>query len=101
MSFLHYINRTLNSSRSLILFVVFAGFFFLRTTFLPLAYDDYAYAFIWDGEHGGNLEQMNTGIPEFESRQRVESLNDIFTSMESHYFTLSGSENPPSMWRIR
>ena len=90
MSFLHYINRTLNSSRSLILFVVFAGFFFLRTTFLPLAYDDYAYAFIWDGEHCGNLEQMNTCIPEFEGRQRVESLNDIFTSMESHYFTWGG-----------
>ena len=90
MSFLHYINRTLNSSRSLILFVVFAGFFFLRTTFLPLAYDDYAYAFIWDGEHCGNLEQMNTCIPEFEGRQRVESLNDIVQSMESYYFTWSG-----------
>ena len=90
MSFLRYINRTMNSSRSLILFVTFAGFFFVRTALLPLSHDDYAYAFIWDGEHGGNLEAMNFGSPELETRQRVESLNDIVRSMESHYFTWGG-----------
>lgn len=90
MSFLQYINRTLNSSRSMILFVTFAGFFFVRTTLLPLSHDDYAYAFIWDGAHGGNLEAMNFGSPELENRQRVESLNDIVRSMESHYFTWGG-----------
>ena len=90
MSFLQYINRTLNSSRSLILFVIFAGFFFVRTTLLPLSHDDYAYAFIWDGAHGGNLEAMQFGTPEVETRQRVESLNDIVRSMESHYFTWGG-----------
>lgn len=90
MSFFQYINRTLNSSRSLILFVTFAGFFFVRTTLLPLSHDDYAYAFIWDGEHGGNLEAMQVGSPEVETRQRVESLNDIVRSMESHYFTWGG-----------
>ena len=90
MSFFQWINQTLNSSRSLILFVVFAGFFFVRTTLLPLSHDDYAYAFIWDGEHGGNLEQMQFGSEEVETRQRVESLNDIYQSMESHYFTWGG-----------
>ncbi len=90
MTFFQFINQTLNSSRSLILFVIFAGFFFLRTTFLPLSHDDYAYAFIWDGANGGNLEQMHFGSEEVENRQRVESLNDIFQSMESHYFTWGG-----------
>lgn len=90
MSFLQYINQTLNSSRSLILFVIFAGFFFVRTTLLPLSHDDYAYAFIWDGAHGGNLEQMQFGSPEVETRQRVESFSDIYQSIESHYFTWGG-----------
>ncbi|MBR4903766.1 MAG: hypothetical protein IKZ53_03775 [Selenomonadaceae bacterium] len=90
MTFFQWINQTLNSSRSLILFLIFAGFFFVRTTLLPLSHDDYAYAFIWDGVHGGNLEQMQFGSPEVETRQRVESLNDIFQSMESHYFTWGG-----------
>lgn len=90
MSFLQYINRTLNSSRSMILFVIFAGFFFIRTTLLPLSHDDYAYAFIWDGAHGGNLEAMNFGTPELETRERVNSLNDIIRSMESHYSTWGG-----------
>ena len=74
----------------MILFVTFAGFFFVRTTLLPLSHDDYAYAFIWDGAHGGNLEAMNFGTPELETRQRVESLSDIIRSMESHYFTWGG-----------
>ncbi len=90
MTFFQWINQTLNSSRSLILFVTFAGFFFLRTTFLPLSHDDYAYAFIWDGANGGNLEQMYFGSEEVETRRRVDSLNDIFQSMESHYFTWGG-----------
>ena len=74
----------------MILFVIFAGFFFIRTTLLPLSHDDYAYAFIWDGAHGGNLEAMNFGTPELETRERVNSLNDIIRSMESHYFTWGG-----------
>lgn len=90
MSFLSYINRTLNSSRSMILFVMFAGFFFLRTTLLPLSHDDYAYAFIWDGANGGNLDAMHNGSPEIQSRQRVDSFGDILQSMESHYFTWGG-----------
>ena len=86
MSLFQYLYRTMNSSRSLILFVAFAGFFFVRTTLMPLAYDDYAYAFIWDGEHGGNLEAMQSA----KNLQRVESFSDIVQSMYSCYFTWSG-----------
>jgi len=90
LSFFQYINRTLNSSRSLILFALFAGYFFVRTTLLPFAHDDFCYAFIWDGDHGGNLALMQTGSPEVEYRQRVESFADIIQSQWSHYFTWGG-----------
>jgi len=85
-----YFSRTLHSSQALILFAAITGFFFLRTMFLPLSHDDFAYAFIWDGEHGGNLEAMQFGTPEIEHRERVSSLGDIFDSMTSHYFTWGG-----------
>lgn len=90
MGVLRQLAQTIDSSRSLILFVLFAGFFFVRTTFLPLMYDDYAYAFIWDGAHGGNLEGMQFGSPELEHRKRISSFADILDSLESYYFTWSG-----------
>lgn len=65
----------------------FVGYFFLRNIFMPLAYDDYAYAFIWDGEHGGNLDAMQI---ENSQRERVKSFSDIFISQWSHYFTWGG-----------
>lgn len=52
---------------------------------MPLCYDDYAYAFIWDGEHGGNLDAMEIG-----ERQRVQSFGDIIQSQFSHYMTWGG-----------
>ena len=90
MNFLQHVNRTLNSSQSLILFAAFAGFFFVRTTLLPLSHDDFAYAFVWDGEYGGNLEAMQVGSPAVEYRERVSSLADVFRSMSSYYFTWGG-----------
>ena len=90
MKFLQHVNRTLNSSQSLILFATFAGFFFLRTMFLPLSHDDFAYAFVWDGDHGGNLEAMQVGSPDVEYRERVSSLADVFRSMSSYYLTWGG-----------
>ena len=63
----------------------FAGYFFLRNIFMPLCYDDYAYAFVWDGEHGGNLDAMEIG-----ERQRVQSFGDIIQSQLSHYLTWGG-----------
>jgi len=82
--------QTMDSSRSLILFVAFAGFFFVRTALCPLSHDDYGYAFIWDGAHGGNLEAMQFGSPEIEHRDRIESFGDIFKSLTSHYFDWGG-----------
>ena len=82
--------QTIDSSRSMILFIAFAGFFFVRTALCPLSHDDYGYAFIWDGAHGGNLEAMQFGSPEIEHRDRVESFGDIFKSLESHYFDWGG-----------
>ena len=82
--------QTIDSSRSMILFAAFAGFFFVRTALCPLSHDDYGYAFIWDGAHGGNLEAMQFGSPEIEHRDRVESFGDIFKSLTSHYFDWGG-----------
>ncbi|MBR0261205.1 MAG: hypothetical protein IJQ85_05355 [Selenomonadaceae bacterium] len=82
--------QTMDSSRSMILFAAFAGFFFVRTALCPLSHDDYGYAFIWDGAHGGNLEAMQFGSPEIEHRDRIESFSDIFKSLTSHYFDWGG-----------
>ena len=90
MSLFQYINRTLNSSRSLILFAIFAGYFFVRMSLMPLGYDDYSYSFIWDAEHGGNLDGMQIGSPEIEHRDRVESFADIVQSQWNHYFSWGG-----------
>ena len=46
--------------------------------------DDFSYAFIWDGEHWGNLMD-NIG-----PRERINSLYDILVSQWSHYFTWGG-----------
>ncbi len=90
MNFLQHVNRTLNSSQSFILFAAFAGFFFVRTMLLPLSHDDFAYAFVWDGEYGGNLDAMQVGSSAVEYRERVSSLADVFRSMSSYYFTWGG-----------
>ena len=67
-----------------IILTLFAGFFFLLNLLMPFAGDDYSYAFIWDGEHGGNF------IDGMGERQRVESFTDILISQWSHYFTWGG-----------
>ena len=66
------------------LFVFGAGVFLWRTILLPMVADDYSYAFIWDGANAGNLMD---GIG---PRERINSLQDIFTSQLSHYFTWGG-----------
>ena len=66
---------------------IFIGYFFARNIFMPLCYDDYAYAFIWDGTHGGNLDAMQIDNSQ---RVRVENLSDILISQYSHYFNWGG-----------
>lgn len=48
--------------------------------------DDYIHSFIWDGEHGGNLD----GIQDGHTWIRITSLSDIFMSVSSMYMTWSG-----------
>lgn len=69
-----------------IIFIVFLGIFFIRNLLTPIIADDYSYAFIWDGEHWGNLiDGINP-----ENLHRVENLSDIFVSQWQHYFTWGG-----------
>lgn len=72
-----------------VLLLLFAVPFLFRNLLLPLVGDDFSYAFIWDGEHWGNLMD-NIG-----PRERISSLYDILVSQWSHYFTWGG--RTPSM----
>ena len=90
MKIFRRIIESMNTARATGLFVLFMIFFFVRTTLMPLANDDYSYAFIWDGEHGGNLAGMQFGSFDIERRERVDSFADIAQSMWSHYFTWGG-----------
>lgn len=74
----------------LLLFVVP---FFVRNLLLPMVADDFSYAFIWDGEHDGNLMD-NIG-----QRERIAGFADILASQWSHYFTWGG--RTPSMCCIQ
>ena len=67
----------------------FAVPFLIRNLLMPLAADDFSYAFIWDGEHWGNL------MDRIGRREPIDSLGDILVSQWSHYFTWGG--RTPSM----
>ena len=71
-----------------LLIIAVAACFMLHNFLTPLVNDDYSYAFIWDGEHGGNL------IDGIGQRERVNSFSDIFQSQWSHYFTWGGRVIP-------
>lgn len=66
------------------IFVLFASFFAAINFITPFIADDISYAFIWDGEHYGNLMD---GIGK---REKISSLADIFISQYSHYFWWGG-----------
>ena len=76
-----------------VLLLFFAVPFLIRNLLLPMVGDDFSYAFIWDGEHWGNLMD-NIG-----PRERICSLYDILVSQWSHYFTWGG--RTPSMFFIQ
>ena len=63
--------------------LIFGLIFFWRSQLMPMSGDDYAYAFIWNSEHGGNL------LDDIGPRQRLESLGDIVISQWNHYFSHS------------
>jgi len=64
--------------------LIFGLIFFWRSQLMPMSGDDYAYAFIWNSEHGGNL------LDDIGPRQRLESLGDIVISQWNHYFSWGG-----------
>ncbi|MBQ9478253.1 MAG: hypothetical protein IJU71_01745 [Selenomonadaceae bacterium] len=66
-------------------FLILALIFFVRNCLLPLAADDYSYAFIWDGDGRGNILE---GVPD--TIERVDSIGDLIASQWSHYMTWGG-----------
>ena len=64
--------------------IFFAGIFFVMNLLTPNFTDDYAYSFVWDGEHDGNF-QNNIG-----DLKRIENFADIFVSQFSHWLTWGG-----------
>ncbi len=72
-----------------IYFAAFLIFFFVRNIFMPVMHDDFAYAFIWEGDKGGNLSLIPPD-ENLQHRARVQSFGDILISQYSHYFTWGG-----------
>ncbi len=64
---------------------IIALIFFVRNALLPLAADDFSYAFIWDGDHVGNILY---GVSD--TIERVNSIDDLIRSQWSHYMTWGG-----------
>ena len=58
---------------------------YVRNRLMPLYADDYAYSFIWDDKHCGNLL-----IPPDQPLKRVKSFRDVVRSQFSHYMTWGG-----------
>lgn len=81
---LQYVSRLWERTPWQVLLLFFAVPFLIRNLLLPMVGDDFSYAFIWDGEHWGNLMD-NIG-----PRERINSLYDILVSQWSHYFTWGG-----------
>lgn len=88
-SIFQFIGRLWHRTPWKVVLLLFALPFFFRNLLLPMVGDDFSYAFIWDGEHWGNLMD---GIG---ARERIGSFRDIVVSQWSHYFTWGG--RTPSM----
>ena len=67
------------------IFVFFSIAFLIRNLLIPLVADDYSYAFIWNGDGGGNI--LYNISPDL---HRINSFHDILLSQWSHYFTWGG-----------
>ena len=67
-----------NSTKIIFIFIV--TFFLIRNMLIPMAFDDYVYAFIWNGTFSQGLSSL----------ERVNSLYDVFISQWTHYFTWGG-----------
>lgn len=77
--------------------LVLAGFgtlMYLKNRMIPKYADDYAFSFVWDGKHHGNLAY---GDQEY---KRVRNLKDLARSQLSHYLTWSGRTVAETMNQI-
>ena len=77
--------------------LVLAGFgtlMYLKNRMIPKYADDYAFSFVWDGKHHGNLAY---GDQEY---KRVRNFKDLARSQLSHYLTWSGRTVAETMNQI-
>ncbi len=77
--------------------LVLAGFgalMYLKNRMITKYADDYAFSFVWDGKHHGNLAY---GDQEY---KRVRNLKDLARSQLSHYLTWSGRTVAETMNQI-
>ena len=89
MRFVHTLTDCWRHTSWQVVLLLFAVPFLIRNLLLPMVADDFAYAFIWNGDELGNLMD-NIG-----PRERIDSFSDILVSQWSHYFTWGG--RTPSM----
>lgn len=77
--------------------LVLAGFgmlMYLKNRMIPKYADDYAFSFVWDGKHHGNLAYGD------QKYKRVRKLKDLAKSQLSHYLTWSGRTVAETMNQI-
>ena len=65
--------------------IFFAMIFLIRNILIPLASDDYSYAFVWNADGIGNI-----GLGTSSELERIESISDIIKSQWNHYMTWGG-----------
>ena len=87
--FLHTITECWKHTPWQVILLLFTIPFLIRNLLVPMAGDDFSYAFIWDGEHLGNL------MDDIGPLERIDSFYDILISQWSHYFNWGG--RTPSM----
>ena len=87
--FLHTITECWKHTPWQVILLLFTIPFLIRNLLVPMAGDDFSYAFIWDGDHLGNL------MDDIGPLERIDSFYDILVSQWSHYFTWGG--RTPSM----
>ena len=69
-------------AKTRVIFAAVLGWFAARNFFMPLAFDDYVYAFEWTG--AGNL------VAGAALDNRIDSLSEIVASQINHYFVWGG-----------
>ena len=80
--------------KSAAVFASFGALMYFKNRILPFYGDDYPYAYVWDGEHNGNLAY---GDQQYE---RVWDLKSLVRSQLSHYKTWDGRTIAESLVQI-